>query len=331
MFVAFDKNKNKIDIEHAEPNKVYYCTDCQQTLIQRRGTERVHHFAHKHKIDSVNRNCEFRKSYSHEISEWHRNWQKRFHTDCCEKLIYDGNGIKRIADVLVNKIVIEFQHSYISYSKFNERNEFYISQGYNVVWLFDIIKYIENDSIIQCTDKNGNGYYKWTLPPKFFRELNLINLRVGVYFQFSNSDGIKEKIIERVLSFYNNSDFFYFYTDTKNKLSPNEFVEYANKNTLFKTKYSNEYINKHGHTISDLWNKNYKLMVVENLLTGLTVTVYGRKEDGSLIEGKKNGSLVIRGKTYNSNKLKFIYDGKQPIWRRICFHKRKYYDYKKEK
>jgi hypothetical protein len=117
---------------------------------------------------------------------------------------------------------------------------------------------------------------------------------------------------------------FYFNTDSKNKLSINEFVENANKNALYKPKYSNEYINKFGRTIPDLWCTNYKFLQVENLLTGLKVNLYGRKEDGNLIEFPKNGNFVIRGKPQHSNEFKYIYDAKQPIWRRIFFHIRKF-------
>lgn len=45
---------------------------------------------------------------------------------------------KHRADVLVDRTVIEFQHSIMPVKAFDDRNNFYFNLGYKVIWLFDL-------------------------------------------------------------------------------------------------------------------------------------------------------------------------------------------------
>lgn len=129
MRVANNKLKERVDISKALANEDYYCILCNENMIQKRGYKRCHHFAHK-----AGGHCEGSKYY--DMSEWHRNWQDRFHVTTREIPLKDGKE-KRIADVLVNGIVIEFQHSNIPFKEFDGRNKFYNRLGYHVIWIFD--------------------------------------------------------------------------------------------------------------------------------------------------------------------------------------------------
>lgn len=51
------------------------------------------------------------------------------------------------ADVLVDRTVVEFQHSILSPSVFDDRNNFYLNLGYKVVWVFDISNLYKNGKI----------------------------------------------------------------------------------------------------------------------------------------------------------------------------------------
>ena len=77
------------------------------------------------------------------MSEWHRAWQNCFPAECREVVVQSG-GVKHVADVLINKTVIEFQHSPITAEEIAERNRFYIECGYKVVWVFDADGKIKN-------------------------------------------------------------------------------------------------------------------------------------------------------------------------------------------
>ena len=76
---------------------------------------------------------------------WHKNWQDSF--EKTEQHI--GN---RIADAVIDNMVIEFQHSYISVSEVSKRCIDYNSYGYNIIWVIDA-----NDSIT-ISDKIGDIY-----------------------------------------------------------------------------------------------------------------------------------------------------------------------------
>lgn len=77
------------------------------------------------------------------MSEWHLSWQENFPEDCRE-VVVEKDGIKHRADVLINNTVIEFQHSSITSEEIAKRNNFYMSCGYHVIWVFDAEGYIKN-------------------------------------------------------------------------------------------------------------------------------------------------------------------------------------------
>jgi len=92
------------------------------------------------------------------ITKWHLDWQYLFQ----EKLGFSMEVQKfdstrqewRRADVLCekNKTVVEFQHSPISSKEIRERTDFWVNQGYRVVWVF-------SDSWIE---KNARGNHLLT-------------------------------------------------------------------------------------------------------------------------------------------------------------------------
>lgn len=130
MFVAYNADNKLISIENATAENKYYCPGCGAPLtIRAKGSLAVKtHFAHKRGSDCDN--------WTHDMSEWHLSWQKRFPIQNREVVI-EKNGIKHRADVCINNAVIEFQHSPIKAEEIAQRNEFYLSCGYRVVWVFD--------------------------------------------------------------------------------------------------------------------------------------------------------------------------------------------------
>ena len=118
MLIAYNKNKERVLIRDILKNEKYYCPICNEELIVKGGLIKRRHFAHK-----PNRMCsEYRYA---DMCEWHINWQNRFPKDNIEVIKIDENGKKHIADALVNNTELEFQHSYMPYDEFNDRNEFY--------------------------------------------------------------------------------------------------------------------------------------------------------------------------------------------------------------
>ena len=143
MQIAVDKNNQRVSIENADNSVEYFCPICgQRLIIKAKESLAVRpHFAHKS-------NC--LDTWTHDMSEWHYDWQSKFPVECKE-IVVKKNGIKHRADILINNTVIEFQHSPIKGKEIKDRNEFYTDCGYNVVWVFDA-----NNKIKNILDKDGS-------------------------------------------------------------------------------------------------------------------------------------------------------------------------------
>ena len=94
------------------------CQVCTSPLVAKCGEVRLHHWAHKTKI-----NCDH---WWENETEWHRNWKGKFPTEWQEIIHFAHNGDKHIADVKTNlNWVLEFQHSHIDPVERRARNDFY--------------------------------------------------------------------------------------------------------------------------------------------------------------------------------------------------------------
>ena len=143
MFTAYDEMGKKVSITQAEKGRSYYCPLCNEMLIVKKGKIKVPHFSHKPDSSCV-------EDWG-DMSVWHLDWQEKFPVECRE-FVMEKNGEKHRADIYIEaqKLVIEFQHSFISCEEFNKRNQFYADCGYEIVWVFDAaekIKDINNYSI----------------------------------------------------------------------------------------------------------------------------------------------------------------------------------------
>jgi hypothetical protein len=58
-----------------------------------------------------------------------------------------ATGEKHIADVVVDNVVLEFQHSPISCAEIESREAFYTSQGYTLLWILDGKSWVKNVGI----------------------------------------------------------------------------------------------------------------------------------------------------------------------------------------
>ncbi len=170
MQIGFNSNKERVHIRDAKHDGAYYCPSCNAPLIQRRGEIKAAHFAH-----ASGHLCS--DDWKYEMSEWHLEWQNRYPDECIEVVMENHR-----ADVFVNEAVIEFQHSPMSPSEFEERNTFYTSFGYPLVWLFD-----ERDSDI--TQVSANSYI-WKYARKTLYNFNPYG-NVQVYLQIGEDEIIR--------------------------------------------------------------------------------------------------------------------------------------------
>ena len=179
MRYGLDKNNNKIEIDDAIDGNEYFCQICKEPLILKRGLIRAHHFSH-----CKNSKCTDNWNYE-ELSEWHANWQKRF-PDECQEVVMIKDGVAHRADVFVDGVVIEFQHSPISKKEFDERNKFYTSLGHEVYWIFDLIDDYNNGSLRE-PDKGDYNFY-WSRPRSNFLGFDVkSNKNISIFFQIDNN------------------------------------------------------------------------------------------------------------------------------------------------
>ena len=149
MYWAHNENDIRIYIDAADKFSKYHCPHCGGPLIVKRGDLVSHHYAHKPHAD-----CDDWYNNHPGKSLWHREMQNLFPEGAQEiKITCDTNpAIWHIADVFLNRpdqpnVIIEFQHSPISYSDFFERTTFYRNNRCNIVngertpniviWVFD--------------------------------------------------------------------------------------------------------------------------------------------------------------------------------------------------
>lgn len=149
MFIANDITGNRVCIWDADKTMSYFCPVCGSSVIQRRGAVKVHHFAHKSGSE-----CPF--GYS--MTDWHLGWQAQFPEECREVVFANESGEVRRADVFVNNVVIEFQHSKISHDEIASRTKFHHSAGRHVWWVFDYRNKDINDVMdIKLVDVYSDG------------------------------------------------------------------------------------------------------------------------------------------------------------------------------
>lgn len=161
MVIALDTNGKRIHASEARREMQYYCPVCGKPVILKSGMRNADHFAH------IANECV--DTWSYDMSEWHIRMQGFFPVDSREVVI-KHNGIIHRADVLIENTVIEMQHSPISAEEFNDRNEFFISLGYRIVWIFDV-RDKKYSGQIQYLDEDTNTKFKWSHPIRIFNVL----------------------------------------------------------------------------------------------------------------------------------------------------------------
>ena len=201
MFSALDINNTLIDIDTAlkSPFDIYFCCSCKGELTVKNGNVRVQHFAHKSKCD-----CD---DYDNDMSEWHRNWQRKFplrNREVVLKLGEDNNSLfaencrktTRRTDVLCYGYAIEFQNSPITNEEFFERTWFYNHLGKKVIWVFNMIEDYGSGKI-ECYDewfnrKDNGGKYRWKYASKTFSGYDFDDKDVILFFQFAEFSNDEE-------------------------------------------------------------------------------------------------------------------------------------------
>lgn len=215
MLFANDYNDNRVHIDETHSNQEYYCPYCGAPLTTKKGEIRQHHFAHKQKYlcsDS------WERSHSYDISPWHNEWQSFFPKDNQEVKLSLGDT-KHRADVMIDRTVIEFQHSIMPVKAFDDRNNFYFNLGNKVIWLFDLSDLFE-DQLFYRELSDGLEFH-WRNPKKAFNNYDIKSGCIDLFFQLrDDSDNCIVRVTDVSID-----GFERFYTT--NFMSKNEFLIYV--------------------------------------------------------------------------------------------------------
>jgi hypothetical protein len=182
MFIANDIFHNRIDARNAERESKYFCPICGNEVRLKKGEIYAPHFAH------INGTCS--DTWNYDMSWWHRTFQDYFPLECQEIIVKCGRR-KHRADVLIDDIVIEIQHSPISISEFNERNNFFKEAGYRLAWIFDLSEQYASENIYYQENRGQDYLMHWKHPKKIFSDipyLNDNNKRFVLWFAYNASE-----------------------------------------------------------------------------------------------------------------------------------------------
>ncbi len=183
MLFASDFNDNRVHIDDTHSNQEYYCPYCGAPLVTKKGDIRQHHFAHKqsHVCSDTWADGD---SHSYDLSPWHNDWQSLFPKVNQEVKLCLGET-KHRADVLIDRTVIEFQHSIMPVKAFDDRNNFYFNLGYKVIWLFDLSDLYANRQLTYKPIDNGLAF-TWKNPKKAFNNYDIQSGCIDLFFQLGN-------------------------------------------------------------------------------------------------------------------------------------------------
>ncbi len=218
MLFANDYNDNRVYIDETHSNQEYYCPYCGSTLVTKKnGTVRQHHFAHKSTrvcLDSWVGD----RSRGYDVSHWHNEWQLLFPKENQEVMLSLGDT-KHRADVMIDRTVIEFQHSIMSVKAFDDRNNFYFNFGNKVIWLFDLSDLFSSNQLAYKKGEEGLDFY-WKNPKRAFNNYDIKSGCIDLFFQLGNDD----KCIVRVMDV--SIDGFENFTTT-DFMSKETFLDYV--------------------------------------------------------------------------------------------------------
>ena len=145
MFTALNGFNQKVHVDETIPNEHYVCESCGQPVFPRGGDKVCRHFYHRR--NTCNDNWEY------EIDGWHKEMQNLWPKENQEKVILFNGEVHR-ADVLVDDMVIEIQHSHMSALEFKKRTSFFLNAGYRVAWIFDFTHPYVNNRIARAIPVN---------------------------------------------------------------------------------------------------------------------------------------------------------------------------------
>ena len=246
MLFAHDYNDRRVHIDETHSNQEYYCPYCGALLVTKKGDIRQHHFAHK-SLHYCSDSWVGNHFYSYDISPWHNDWQSLFPKENQEVKLALGDT-KHRADVMIDKTVIEFQHSIMSPSAFDDRNNFYFNFGNKGIWLFDLTDLLDEGKLTYSKCEDGIEF-NWTNPKRAFNNYDIQSGCIDIFLQLGNDEDCIVRVMDVspewfekfvTTDFMSKTDFLEYVglKDGKCSLPCRDDIENNEKYQEFKKKYN---------------------------------------------------------------------------------------------
>lgn len=181
LTIAHDYLNRRVHIDETASSLEYFCPVCGAPLVTKKGEVRRHHFAHR-----PSHHCSDTWQGTYTDSEWHFGWQERYPRENRERTL-ELDQVRHRADIIVGRTVVEFQRSQLSPQSFNERNDFYGSLGYKVLWVYDLRDLYES-GVIRARDDDPL-WFTWENPRQSFNAYDLTTGMADLFFQLREDDG----------------------------------------------------------------------------------------------------------------------------------------------
>ena len=192
MRFAVDSDGSRVCIDDVERDEVFFCQECGEKLVQRRGKIKAHHFAHYPNTKCVD-------LWHYDESDWHSEMESLFPKEF-QEIVLEKDEKKHRADVLIKdrNLVIEFQKERLNSDEFKSRNEFFTSFGFRVLWVFDESLNFQTGAISPYGN-DGGIYRDWKRPSRVFSEFSLQKeANIELWFRRQEFESHDEKAFFRI-------------------------------------------------------------------------------------------------------------------------------------
>jgi hypothetical protein len=170
----------RINADVASKDNKHFCPGCGAPLVLKQGEINAWHFAHESGSE-----CDaFTES---KMTDWHIKHQEMFPEENREVRL-ERDGVVHIADIAIDGLIIEFQHSPMNNEVFEERCNFYSSFG-RLLWVFDFREQWKNDNIIwvQKNVESDYGYFEWRYPQKMLGQYDFAKSAVDLFIEIDDT------------------------------------------------------------------------------------------------------------------------------------------------
>lgn len=134
MITALNENKHNVIAKNSEKGEKYYCSCCDEEVILKKGSIKVHHFSHKSHSDCLFQGkpeSEEHKRYKTQIYE---TFKGQGLDAVLEDTSYKKHGI--IPDITVNGYAVEIQLSSITRDEIQRRSRLMARARLKPLWVF---------------------------------------------------------------------------------------------------------------------------------------------------------------------------------------------------